>query len=229
MTVNLTIIPLLYSEDEIDPTPLKCFIVKSKVPGAYLEQMQTVLRDICLWHGWIHQLLHRLHLPFSFSIFRHEASRLELFEIKEAVLRSIILKTLLDLVITIADAAYYHVLLLEFDVWVHVKNIVVLNQASECELQLSFIFVVHRDADGELWLRVLQQAEISRSRDHASIFDFTWLAVSPEATGTDSGVVCGRAQAHSLVGHELGRLPIILVSFGLIVIFLIVNRMHRTL
>lgn len=229
MTVDLTIIPLLYSENEIDPTSLKCLLFKAEVPGAGLEQMQAVLREICLRHRGVHQLLHRLHLPFP-SFLDHEASGLELVKVEELVLSSIILKPLLYLVITITDAAHHHVLLLEFDVWVHIQNVVVLNQASKRELQLGFLFVVHRDADSELWLRALEQAEISRSGDHACVFDFTWLAVGPETTGTHCGVVRRRTQAHGLVRHELGRLPIRLISFRLEVVFLvIVNGMYRPL
>lgn len=188
MTVDLTIVSLLNSEDKINSASFKCFLFEAEVPGAGLEQMQTVLRDVCFCHRWVHQLLHRLHLPFA-SFLDHEASGLELVNVEELVLSSIILKPLLYLVISVTDAAHHHVLLLELNVWIHLHNVVVLNQASERELQLGFLFVVHRDADSELWLRALEQAEVSCSGDHACLFDFPWLAVGSETTRTHCGVV----------------------------------------
>ena len=95
----------------------------------------------------VHELLHRLHLPFVVSILNHEALLLKNFLIEEVAVFRIPLEALRDSFKAIADAYDDQVFLAHFDVWIMVHGVVVLEHALHRSLQLCLILVVHRDTN----------------------------------------------------------------------------------
>ena len=92
MTVNLTVISLLKSKNEIDSSAAELILGQAKVPGANLEEMETVLWDCVGGHRIVHKLIHGLHLPLAISILLHIPVVLKVFQVEELVLGSIIFK-----------------------------------------------------------------------------------------------------------------------------------------
>ena len=134
MTIDLTIISLLESKDEIDSSAAQLILGKTEVPGAYLEEMEAVLGNLLRWHGFVHELVHGLHLPDTISVFLHVAIVLEVIHVQEFVLGCIIFEGLRDFVITIADTYYNDILLSHGDLFVIVHDVVVLDDTFESGL-----------------------------------------------------------------------------------------------
>ena len=114
-----------------------------------------------LWYffdTFIHKVFHGFHFPDTISIFIHESLLLEDLDVKELVLGCILFEALWDLIIAIADADHYKILLPHLYGRVHVHCVVVLEDSRDGHLQLCFIFVVHRDAYSQLRSSVFEHA-----------------------------------------------------------------------
>ena len=222
MTVNFTIVSLFNGKNKVDSSAFQAVFVKSKVPAAHLEQMQAILWSLFLVNRR-HQFIHVFHNPFSIFVFFHEASGLKLFNVEELVFATVIFKALGNLIITITNASDDHILLAHFDGFVLVEDVVVLDQTTERKSELLFVFVVHGDADGELWLRfVFEDTNVLHSSDKAGIFDLSQLAILSETTWTHDRIVCCLAETHGFVRNEFSWLPfrswslckVLIITFG---------------
>mmetsp|Transcript_9471 Transcript_9471/g.14522 ORF Transcript_9471/g.14522 Transcript_9471/m.14522 type:complete len:225 (-) Transcript_9471:210-884(-) len=145
VTVDLPVVLLLQSEDEVNATTGQRLIFKAEVPGADLEEMQTVLGDGL--HSFVHEFDHGLHLPGAIPLLLHEALDFEDVLIEEGVLLGELLERFCDLVEAIAYQHYHEILLPHLDLGVEVHGIVVLEHSADRSLQLGFVFIVHRDTD----------------------------------------------------------------------------------
>ena len=151
MRVNLTIVTLLQSKNEIDSSTVKLVSVfEAKVPSAYLEQMEHVCRDVFSLDIVLHQLLHSLHSPFSLSFLNHVSFSFQEIFIKEFVFSGKLFKGIRNPIETITNTDYYQILLPHFQIRIFVHSVVVLQNSGHGRLQLRFVLIVHRNADGQL-------------------------------------------------------------------------------
>jgi hypothetical protein len=82
-----------------------------------------------LWYFFdtlVHKVFHGFHFPDTISIFIHESLLLEDLDVKELILGCILFEALWDLIIAIADADHYKILLPHLYGRVHVHCVVVL-------------------------------------------------------------------------------------------------------
>ena len=94
VTINFTIIPLFDSKNKVDSPTFEGFIIETEVPGANLEKMEDVL-----WYVLdllVHQLIHGLHLPFSFSVLLHETLLFKNLNIEKLVFGSVFFESFGD-------------------------------------------------------------------------------------------------------------------------------------
>jgi len=89
VTIDLTVVSLLDGKDEVDSPSFNLLSVEPKVPGTNLEQMEDILWNFVLWHIFMHQVLHFLHLAFS-ELLLHETLVDEQLLVVESFLSSII-------------------------------------------------------------------------------------------------------------------------------------------
>jgi len=136
VTINLTIIPLLEGENEIDSSAAELILGEAEVPGASLEQMETVLWNCVRRYRRVHELVHGLHLPNTISIFLHIAVVLKVVHVQELVLGGIIFERLWNLVKAIANTYHYDILLSHGDLFVRIHDIVVLDDTLKSSLEL---------------------------------------------------------------------------------------------
>jgi len=87
MTIDLAIMPLLNSKYEIDSSSLQLRVINAKIPGAHLEEMKNVLRN--LFHTGMNDMLGFFHLPNFISIFKKELLLFKNFFIEELILACI--------------------------------------------------------------------------------------------------------------------------------------------
>ena len=126
MRVDFTIISLFNCKYKVNSSAFQAIFIESKVPGAHLKQMQTILGNLFLFNSW-HQFIHGFHYPFAILILFHEASAFELFDVEELVFGCVIFKALWNLIITITNTTNDQVLLTHFNRRVSVHNIIILN------------------------------------------------------------------------------------------------------
>lgn len=188
MTINLTVIPLLEGKNKVNSSAAELILGEAEVPGASLEQMETVLWYCVRRHRWVHELVHGLHLPNAISIFLHIAVVLKIVHVQELVLGGIIFERLWNLVKTIANTYHYDILLSHGDLFVRIHDIVVLDDSLKSSLELCLIFIVHSDTHGQLWLSVVQNGEISHSSDETGVLDLSVFSIFSEAARSYRGI-----------------------------------------
>lgn len=205
--VNFSVVALLDTEHEVDSAALKNRIIDAKVPSCALETVQNVAWDIVGVDVRVHDITHVLHLEVAVAISFHEALLEEHLLVKEAFFAGKCLESRLQVVVAVNDDHNQEVVLREVCLRINLQTVVVVQAASQRVLQLLLLFVVHGDADGELWILSSNLAPLLDNRHHRSVFDLPGLSTWPEARRAQLSVLFGLRQHDGLVRNVDCWLP----------------------
>ena len=183
MRVNLTIVPMLDSEAQMDTPSLEHVICETHIPSSHLEHVEDVLRDFLLGHVLVHDVLQVAELKVALGVLVHEAFLNEHALIEKALVSGKLLEAFSDLVVSITDHKDKEVILGEVvGVLLCPDAVVVVDEAPKGGLQLHFLFVVHGDTDSHGWGSLSDQTARAYLRQQGRLLDLPWLSISTEAS-----------------------------------------------
>jgi hypothetical protein len=196
VTINFTIIPLLDGKNKVDSPTFEGLIIKTEIPGANLEKMKDVL-----WHVldlFVHQLIHGLHLPVSISILLHETFLFENVNVEKLVFSGVFFERFGDPFVAVTYQNDYKLLLTQFDIGIHVHGIVILEDTANGGFELLDLFVIHCDANSDLWELISQHGQLLHSAEHASGLDLPVYTIRSKTSWSDARVQLGASQGDGL-------------------------------
>ena len=206
--VDLTIVPVLDTEHEVDATTTEVVSLDTEVPRRDLETMQNIAWNVIDFDTLIHDITHVHHLEFFITIEIHKAFLEEDFLIEETFLTGERLHALRDVVIAISNYNDKEIILREVSILcVRLQAIVIVEAASQGSLQLLDLLVVHRDTYGQFGVFFSQSAPGANLRDHARVLHLAMLVVGPETSGSQLLIKSRLCQDERLVGLILRWLP----------------------
>jgi len=196
VTINFTIIPLLDGKNKVDSPTFEGLIIKTEIPGANLEEMEDVL-----WHVLdllVHQSIHGLHCPVSVSVLLHESLLFENFNIEKLILGCIFFESFRDPLVTVTNQHDHKFLLSQLDIRIHIHGIVILEDTANGGFELLDLFVIHCDANSDLWELISQHGQLLHSAEHASGLDLPVYTIRSKTSWSDARVQLGASQGDGL-------------------------------
>ena len=152
MRVDLSIVPMLDTEGEINPPALQNILINTKIPCRHLEAMKDVIWDLILWYTFMHDIFEVSHFPVTITVLLHKAFLEKHLFVEEMFLPGDFLEALWDFIVTITNEADEEVILAKIVFLINLHRVVVMQKTRKSVPQFILVLVVHGDTHSDAWI-----------------------------------------------------------------------------